>query len=67
MKFLLKFFVLVFLIVVSKLAKDQKVTLPVPQASGPSEIFTQHIDKTNLKVQYAPVSAKFEKSELRLN
>jgi hypothetical protein len=68
MKSLLKAFVLICLIIVSKIAKDQKMTLTLPQATVPSEIFSKNIDKSNLnKAVYAPVSVKYEKSGLELN
>ena len=70
MKFVLKVFVLVCLIVISKLAKDEAVALekPLAETGKANAIFTNHLQRSPLAERHrAPLSVKIERSSLQFN
>ena len=70
MKFVLKVLALVFLVVMSKLAKDESIETPATVAAktNATQIFTSNIQKTPIKVKQPSVtSVKFETSALQVN
>ncbi|MBK0404441.1 hypothetical protein I5M27_15690 [Adhaeribacter sp. BT258] len=73
MKFVLKVLVLVCLIVMSKLAKDEAITLQAPVATTADTqesdaFFTSNVERSPIaERQHSPVSVKFEKGSLQLN
>lgn len=69
MKFVLKVLVLVCLIVVSKLAKDESVELhqPITGKIISTPVFTSNIQEPIAERQPSTVSVKFEKGNLQVN
>ncbi|MFC5270575.1 hypothetical protein [Adhaeribacter terreus] len=73
MKFVLKVLVLVCLIVMSKLAKNETITLQTPVAKmqetqETNTVFTNNIERSPIaEKEHSPVSVKFEKGSLQLN
>ena len=70
MKFVLKVFVLVCLVVLSKLSKDEAKALqkPVAKKVSPEAIFTSQAQRAPLAERTrSAVSVKFEKGSLQIN
>ena len=70
MKFVLKVLVLVCLVVMSKLDKDESMELPKQIASKtePTSVFTSNIRETPVvERQSSAISVKFEKGSLQIN
>ena len=70
MKFVLKVLVLVCLVVLSKLAKEESMELqkPIARKADSTPVFTSSIRETPIEVsQPSTISVKFEKSSLQLN
>ena len=68
MKFVLKVLVLVFLVVMSKLAKDESIQAPVAAKANSTPDFTSNIQETPLiEKQPSVTSVKFETSALQVN